>query len=552
MLIQATTDPRANPPSEGQWHHHPRYVIGWKGNLYLPGFATGAPTITHLAANLAERGLDYFCRELRGVYGVFIYDSAERRWSIFGDNGALYRIFYDERTISTSFLELARAADQPAAAVDRRAVLEFIAHGGNFGRHTPVSHIRKIRRGEVLQLATDGPGKVTIIEKQMPVLGDLADAFVLDYFSTFARSMAGRAVSVDVTGGFDTRVIACLLSTTGLDFDCGVAGVPDTPDIQLAHRVAETIGRRLYFHEHDIRNVAADLPSVFLAGDGLTEIPRLHRNRQLCMSRLDRGIETMVHGGAGAFFRDHYYVHDFPRYGTKSFDLERHYRIRVTPVVIPDAQLSRPAAALLAEIKADTIANFEKHRQPTNNRTYEQIYYEMRSAEFYGVTFTNYINWGMGVEAPFLDYRMFHAATIMPPWSRIFMLWHRRMITTHCPKLATLPTAEGYTASSHPWRLLRESGNYVRVQAGRVGRKLTERYLGKSLFHRVGELEADPPGYRQKLRESGLYRRALERLKAADIFAADVRPEDVRDSHVGRVITMGTLLAYLDGEEPQA
>jgi len=551
MLIKATTDPRVDQPSEGHWHQHERYVIGWKGNVYLPGFAAGTPTVAHLATRLAELGLDHFCAALRGVYGMFIYDGVEKTWHIFSDNGALYRIFYSSGTISTSFLELA-LAERSAAAVDSRSVLEFIAHGGNFGRHTPVSTIHKIRRHEILRLTVADSGAVEIVDKHLPATDASGDAFVLDYFSTFARSMANQRVSVDLTGGFDTRLIACLLGKMGLDFDCGVAGRPGSSDVRIAHQVAETLGRQLYPHEHDISTVATDLPAVFLTGDGLSEIPRLHRNRQLCLSRLARGIETMVHGGGGGLFQDHYYVHDFPRYGTKAFDLERLYRIRVMPVIIPDAHLTRSAAHTLADLRATTIANFEKCREETNNQTYERIFYELRMTEFYGVTFTNYINMGMGVEAPFLDYRMYHVATTMSPWSRTFMLWHRRTTTKHCPKLAALQTNLGYTASSQPWRVLMESGKYMRVQAGRVGRKLTERHLGKSLFHRVGALEADPPGYRQKLRESALFMRALERLKVADILAGGLQPEDVRDTHVGRVITMGTLLAYLDGEEPTA
>ena len=283
MLIKATTDPRVDQPSEGLWHHHERYVIGWKGNVYLPGLAAGTPTITYLAEHLTERGLEHFFASLRGVYGIFIYDRIEKTWHVFNDNAGLYRIFYSSGTISTSFLKLA-ASEQSAGAVDQRSVVEFLVHAGNFGPHTPLSNIHKIQRHEILRLSATGPGRVTISEKNLPPDGALTDEFVLDYFATFAKAMAGRRVSIDVTGGFDTRVIACLLSKTGLDFDCGVAGVPGRPDIRIAQQVAETIDQPLYFHEHDISNITADLPVIFFAGDGLTDIPRLHRNRQLCLS----------------------------------------------------------------------------------------------------------------------------------------------------------------------------------------------------------------------------------------------------------------------------
>jgi hypothetical protein len=122
------------------------------------------------------------------------------------------------------------------------------------------------------------------------------------------------------------------------------------------------------------------------------------------------------------------------------------------------------------------------------------------------------------------------------------------MVTAHCPALAALPTTEGYTASSRPAQLAAELGTYGHVQLARIGRKLTERYLGKSLFHKVGELEADAPGYRDGLRRSKLLILAIDRLKQQGILRADLPMDELRNVHVGRMITMGTLLRYLDGE----
>jgi hypothetical protein len=548
MLIDATAVPRFQPFAELRWHIDERYAIGWKGHVFLPGVAAGAATIARLRDELAHQEIGEVCSTLYGVYGIFVYDRHNNTWWIFADSSGLYRIFYAERQISTSFLELATARSAPSRDVDRQAVLEFLMHSGNFGKRTPVAGIYKLSARELLRLDCAGSGRVEILAKRVAAPAVLGDAFVQEYFATVARSLAHRHVSVDLTGGFDTRVTACLLARQGLAFECAISGMPGTSEIQAASRVAATLGRELHLHQQDTTNLEDDLATVFRAVDGLTELAQFHRNWQMCRHRLDRQIDVMVHSGGGDYFRDHTYVHEFPRYGSRVVDVARYYRLRTVPVRIPPQQLTINAQEIQQTIEDQTIQIFERCRDDNNNKTYDRIYFEIRTPEFYGLACTNYINMGMDVVAPFLDHRMFNVALNMPPWSRVLQRWHRRMVTTHCPNLAVLPTTEGYTASSHPARLILELGNYMRVQSGRVARKLGERLVGKTLFHRVGQLEAEPPGYRAQLRASRLFGRAVERLKANDILAADLAEEQIRGVHVGRILTMGMLLAYLDGE----
>lgn len=547
MLIDAAAEPGAS--LELRWLSAGRYTIGWKGHVYFAGSPSGAPTISRLIDELGRRDLPTVCADLYGVYGLFIYDSVDRQWLIVGDNAGLYRIFYDDSRIATSFLELARATGRTAAMVEREAILEFILHGGNFGKRTPLPGIYKLARGDYLRLAVDGPGKPEIVTRPEPSMSTSGDAFVLDCYAAAARSLADRQVSVDLTGGFDSRVTACLLDQAKLPFECALSGMPGTSEVKAAGRAADVLGHELHLHQQNIDNLEQDLPAVFRAGDGLTELSRLHRNRQLCLLRLARGIEVMVHSGGGGYFRDHTFVQDFPRYGSRAINIERYYRLRTIPVTIPAEQLTADAQKMLEKIQSSTLQLFEKSKDTNNNRTYDRIYFEIRAPEFYGATCTNYINMGMDIVVPYLDRRMFQVAMTTPPWQRAFQYWHRRMITAHCPRMAALPTTEGYTASSRTTAIALEFGNYLRVQAGRVARKLGERYFGKSSFHRVGELEAEPPTYRAALRSAPQFGAAVDRLKACSILAADLDPDRVRNVHVGRILTMGMLLAYLDGED---
>ncbi len=549
MLLGLTNDPQTTPSPGLEWEANERWAIGWRGALYLSGETAGRATVRRLLAESDLAALEELIDRLHGVYGLFVLDRARQIWRIFNDRTGMLRIYYSDSGVATRFLQLVRAENKTARDVDEQRLLEFIIHGGNFDRETPVLGIRRLRREQSLRVDYTQQPAVTVVPRPDPSDPPFEPEDVYAYFDDLASALAGQRVSVDVTGGFDSRLIACLLVRRELPFDCGLAGILGSSEETAANRVAAALGREMVYHVHDISALETDLPRLFFDGDGLTEIPRLHRDRQLCLVRLARGTEVMVHGGGGEFFRDNFFIQDFPFYDVPSSNIERFYGLRLIPIRLPDEQLTQRAIGLKKAIGEAALARLETCRAATNTETYERIYREFRAPELFGTTFSNYLHLGMQVIAPFLEHRMVRIAMRTPPWQRFFALWHRRMITANCPDLAALPTNEGYTALSHKSRLVAEFGNYARVQAGRVGRKLTERYLGKSLFHKVGELEADAPGYRDGLRHSVLLALAVDRLEQQGILRPDLSVESLRNIHIGRIITMGTLLRFLDGEE---
>lgn len=543
--------PSSPPPQQGdpaiQWRASPRHTVGWIGNVFRCGQRVGGPTIDWLLEQLAHRPAAELLPELNGVYGLFIYEPARRHWLVATDNAGLYRIFYSAAAVSTRFLELAAATPADQRPLDDQAIVEFIANGGNYGRHTPIATIKKLRRDEILELQAASAPAIAIRDKPGAAPPDDADRYLLDYVDAVAQALADRRVSVDITGGFDSRLIAGLLARTGLPFDCAMLGAAEGRETEIARAVAETLGHALELHTPDVSRFEQEASEVFRAGDGLTEMSGLLRDRQLCLRRLARGVELMVHGGGGEFFRDNWYVQDFPRYGSAKVDVAKFYNLRIAPITLPDAQLTEAGAALRRAVAARTIETFERSRQATNNLTYDKILLDYRVPEFFGATFSTYLNMGMAVEAPYLNIQMAMAAMRLPPWSRAFQLWHRRQITTHCPALAEIRTAPGgYTASSRPTRLAAELGTYAYFQLARVVRKLAERHLGRSLRHRGGNLAVDLPGYSEGLRRSTMLAAAVDRLQQQGILSPTFAAERLANVHVGRLMTMGALLRHLD------
>jgi hypothetical protein len=120
------------------------------------------------------------------------------------------------------------------------------------------------------------------------------------------------------------------------------------------------------------------------------------------------------------------------------------------------------------------------------------------------------------------------------------------MLTQYCPALAALPTAEGFSASSEWRHVVGDLWSFGSAQASRAAKKVTQRLLGKASFHKVGAFAADAPGYMARLRGTGAFATACERLVEAGILRPDLPREQIRDVHVGRLLTIGMLLGQLD------
>ena len=108
----------------------------------------------------------------------------------------------------------------------------------------------------------------------------------------------------------------------------------------------------------------------------------------------------------------------------------------------------------------------------------------------------------------------------------------------------TLPTADGFSASdARTAAMLRDtSAPTSRPSCAGSGRKVSQRVTGKSRFHNVGAFAADAPDFdRAPARLRGTLRPASRASRAGILGAATPR-SDLRDIHVGRVLTLGMFL----------
>lgn len=546
MLIEPDMTPAELGEAGLRWWSNDSITIGWKGHVYLPGETAGAATAARLASLLEAADLASVASRLHGVFGLFVWRKDSRDWQITVDKTGLYKIYFDRKGAGTSFLELVRGRKIGRNRVSEAALAQFLAYGAVFRQKTFVHDIDELSGQEILLL--DGEHGVRTVAKRTEAAPD-PDAVrqLTEHFGVLAHSLQERRLSVDATGGFDSRLVMCMLSQRNLDFELAISGQDGTPDTDIARQIAQMLDRPFHLVGHDLEDFDQQIAATFRDGDGQTDVRRLHRDRQAALARLRRGVEVISHGGGGEFFRDHYVIQDFPFYGSSRVNVQRYHDLRMLPVPVPAEALSARGHELFQEQTASVLANCREMLSPTNNETYDRIYFLMRAPEHFGHYFSSYINMGLDVTAPLLDYDNVHAAIALSPWRRFFYGWHRKVITANCPELAALPTADGFTASSEPRLMIGDLRAYAATQARRAARKLSQRLTGKAKFYTVGAFIADAAGYMAKLRGSAHLPPTIERLKAVGLLAPDATAESLRDVHVGRALTLGLFLGEVDG-----
>jgi asparagine synthetase B (glutamine-hydrolysing) len=521
----------------------PGYQLAWRGVAYYPGAQPGPAAI---AAALSGAGRDQMvdaARRLRGNFFLSIRDVANDRTVAFTDSGGMFAAYVSGARVATSFLQLAEAIGAARGDIDPAAVVEFLDLGKVFEGRTLLPEIRRLQPGAVYELR-DGEQPL-VHDLQMPGIDAGPDVgFTLDrFFQELASSLAGLNVSVDLTGGSDTRLVAAMLARS-LPFECAVSGTAKSSDVEIAADVAQALGRPLHVTIHDASDVGDVADELFEAADGISDLLPWHRLRQFARERAERHIDIAVGGIGGEMLKDFFWLPDFPFYRSRTPHFGRVFDTRFRPIAFPRGLLTDRLAPHAAEVRPRTLAAMRRRRMGTNTETYDRIYYEMRMAG--GAAHAISMNdTYVPFVAPLLDPAVVRLGYSLPRRDRAFNRYHRRLITDASLAAARVPSSDtGVTRmslSSRPSDELRDAPAYVLDKVRRLGTKVSQRVRRSGGFPAL-----DDPALIPAARSSDAFQRAVGGLVTAGVLSPAAQYQ-LPDRYVGAVMTLGMLHERLDG-----
>lgn len=480
---------------------------------------------------------------LKGVYFVVLHDHRSRDSYAFVDGSGLFQAFYSERFVGTSFLELAEAEQLQPNDLDPEALVEFFHFGNVYSGKTLFSQIKKINPEQIIRLSSKG--NLSLLPRAVRELTAPVISFE-ESIRSFAAAAAEEQISLDLTGGIDSRLLVVMLQSLGLRFEIATCGLSSDPDVSIARQVAEALDLELHVTERAMDTV--DWTEVFKDCDGLFDVVRACSQAQMRTERRQRGISLVVIGVGGELLKDFWWLQDMPFYARSRPNLEKLYAFRIAPAPLQHSYLSVRYRAASLTYRQRALRTLSTYVVSGNTCTYDRIYYSYKMRECGGRSATNYSR-QIHCYAPYLEREVVAFGYQLPRTQRFFNNFHRQMITRLNPGVARIPTTEGgISVSADVLPISRDLLRYVSDKFSRLTNKLGQKVFDRG--HRRGNFDA--ADFTTSVREVSTRRRTLERLKDLGILSPAVQLNQVNTDYLGRMLSLDMLLEKLETVRPMA
>jgi hypothetical protein len=459
----------------------------------------------------------------------------------------------DRRTyLSTSALALAAHL---GSAPSRLGCEAFLRSGLQFGALTQWEGIERLRPAEYLEFGPGGrrrgvywlPRREEGLDRLS--LGDAAELCVERAVEAISARYGNLRPWLDLTGGFDSRLLALLSRRAGVEFRTNTVGGEDEEDVRLARRIAGAAGwpwTRIDLPA-DWAERLPDLSREALAwGDGHLDALSL---AAVMLGHREKGETetTLLNGGGGEEFRDHPWGHEL--FGAGRSTSVAYGRLIAWRLLLPvdlSALRADPTAAVTSAFREELERRAEPFSSQSNVFQDDFLYaYKMtgHSGAYQAAGAAS-----MDVEMPYYLRPILLTLVSLAPRHRRFHRLMREMMHTLDPAIASIQTETGGPAepprpgnlhrfAPYAWRRGKRFAIRARARLPRFGESAAAtpdlRQTAQSAF--VAGLAADGRLDPARMRSAALY----DGARLADLLDRAARqPTAVDWAAVGRIVTV--------------
>jgi asparagine synthetase B (glutamine-hydrolysing) len=510
--------------------------ICWRGFVYKGGSRAGAESIRELLET-REEDIPRAAAELKGIYFTAVRCRDSGNAYAFVDPAGLCHAYYSNRYICTSFLELAKLERYTAEDVDPDALVEFFHFGCVYEDRTFFSAVRKINADEIIRRSPSGC--TVSIPKPVADIAALPRRSFDAVLREFATAAGADRVSMDITGGADSRLLACALAYFGLPFEMATSGRPGIPDLKIGAEVAKALNRPFYPTHHS--GARADWDELFALSDAMFDVTKNCRQLQLQHDRRKRGITLSVSGAAGEAFRETWWMHDFPFYARRKAQLARLYALRIAPRPLQHSLLAGRYKESSERQRENLLRRVSRYVVPGNTRTYDRIYYYLQLRTWCGTFVTSSMKL-LRVAVPYADTELIRIGYNLPRTQRMLSRFHRKMISRYSVDAAGLPTTEsGASLASGGLALSLDLSRYLADRSKRLAKKIGQQLFGRTFF----QDSSDDPRMLDELLLTMTKRRSTQVLADYGVLKQSVHPSSLPKRYLGNVFVLGQFFEAL-------
>lgn len=443
-----------------------------------------------------------------------------------------------------SFIECITAKQFHSDDLDSTAIIEFLTFGSLYGSKTFFSNVSKQTThqpytfSENHGLKNSPSVKENSLLKQPPIRLDEAKKRFFEFFDDRKGWLKDKKISVDLTGGIDSRMVAAILIHLNIPFEAVFSTASGSgAELKIVEKLAE---------QKDIPLKVISLPEYFTSkneinklialGDGMWDPTGLRSLAETQKWREEMGYDLAITGVGGELFKDFWWQQDFPMYKKEKPDFDRLIRMRMYPAEVSAEWLGTVFHKNQSEYLCRFKAHLSTYTESTNTETYDQVYYHLRIKEQISVLSHASANF-LPVWSPLLEPELLKIGYNLRRRARFLDRFHRAVISEYVPALSDIPTTGGgMTVSDHPLNIASDIIKFVRHKSGRVLSKLR-----KTRNNQYNKSDIDPLIYDE-------VSNSIKKLKKNDILStqAPSEPELYSLTLHGRLILLGYLCGMIE------
>jgi hypothetical protein len=503
--------------------------------------------------------------DLDGQFGLIVHDAKKDEIRVVSDPFGMQTLYIADRGpltyVSTSVLVLAKCL---GASPNRFALEIFLRAGYHFGSLTSWEGIERLEPATCLTFGSNGASRSVYWRPErdhdvtrLPFSGAVAHCSEVglemcrEYFS-------GRdPVWLDLTGGFDTRLLALLLEAGGVDFICDTRGDFEDDDRRLAREIAALKGWELFdpvLPDNWAELLPSVLESALVWGDGNLQVFELAWVLWV-HSRLADVRAELLSAGGGEHWRGFAWPQEFLRAGRSTrVNMDNWIDMRLLHPLDMSVFKRDPTPDVREDFRRRMLDWVAPYKDELNTFQLDMMYAYKMTGHFGAYRSSDYAY--MTAELPFYIKPVFTAAVSVDHRHRSSHRLMRHAIWRLDRTVAAIPTASGGPAMPlHPTRLHRFLPYYARI-GRRAVTKLAQTTIGRPLLASNMNSWWEPPAARRAVLEllgnGAVRRREMRSLSLYDPRALEklletARAETPLDAQLlGRIITVELSLRLVD------
>lgn len=504
------------------------YNVYYKGFVYSSKLGAGTTVFEEILKCIDANDFTNISK-LYGAFCIFIKDIKNETIYAFTDNSGLYKAYFSGTIFSANFIQLPELLEEKPE-LDINSITEFLHFGFIHFENTFYKQIKKLDQNYIYKICKN---QVSYINKKLPDFESNCNFNPVTYFKELSKAIEKEKISIDITGGVDSRLIAGAMDCYDANFELAISGNSWNSDMIIADKIGKLLNKKFYPYYHKLDNLNEnELLKLFFDTDSSLDIISYHRIYKYLESRKNRGITFHLSGDGGALYKDFWWLQDFPFYRKKKSNIKKLYDIRIEPIKFKNDVLSAELSELSKNLQKQLIDRFSEYTADINTKTYDHLYYQYKR-----IVSGNYISSAsksFKSYTPLLEYDFIRYAYKLPRRKRIYGNFHRNLISFYNKELSLVKTSSGLTASSSKVYKFRDFVIYSYDILKRFLKQVLRKLLGKTYLQQ----SPNHPELYENIRNMDIFDKVITELKEQNVLNKDVDKNQINNSLTGKLFTL--------------